>query len=66
MRGGEGERESTAGSMPSAEPEVELDLTMLRIGTEPISRVGCLMEGATPEHSVLILNPAPFPTSFCS
>jgi len=39
---GEGERESSAGSTPRAEPHKGLDLTTLRSLPEPKSRVRCL------------------------
>lgn len=41
---GEGERESQADFMPSAEPNMRLDPTTLRSWPEPKSRVGCLTE----------------------
>jgi len=41
------EKESWAGSTPSTEPDVGLDLTALRSWPEQKSRIGCLIDWAT-------------------
>ena len=43
----QGERESQAGFLPSAEPDAGLDLMVLKSWPEPKSRVGCLTDWGT-------------------
>ena len=53
---GEGERESSASSPLSKEPEEGLDLTTLRSWPEPKSRVRCSTDWATQTDAPLILS----------